>query len=67
LGVFEIYHDWCIVGGDGGGRSIQDSWVNKIRGKGREFGAGEGGQLLNIIKKGTLEWSSMVDGGLRKR
>jgi hypothetical protein len=36
-------------------------------GKGKEFGVGEGGQLLSTIKKGTWEWSGVVDGGLKEK
>jgi hypothetical protein len=36
-------------------------------GKEKEFGTSEGGQLPSTIKKGTWEWSSVVDGGLKEK
>jgi hypothetical protein len=42
-----------MLGGDGGGGDIPDSW-----GKGKEFG---------VIKKGTWEWSGVVDGGQKEK
>jgi hypothetical protein len=39
----------------------------RLGGKGKEFRASKGGQLLSTIKKGTWEWSGVVDGGLKEK
>jgi hypothetical protein len=46
-----------MVESDRRGGDIPDYWIYYTGGRGREFGADEGGQLVSTIRKRTWDWS----------